>query len=524
MTAFEDLSLLRAFLSIVQATVAGAAVVLAASASAEPLHILIVHADQHRIDCLGAYGNKEIKTPHIDSLAADGVRFNNSFCTFPVCTPSRYSLLSGLPVHEHHGWDNHCTLRPGTATFASVLRQAGYATKAVGKMHFAPTYLDVGFAEMELAEQDGPGRWDDDYHRYLRQLGLVDANDLEDQRSEYRRGGRQIYWDSFGALPSNLQEKDYSTTWIADRAMETLQKWTPEQPALLMVGFIKPHHPFDPPEPWAHRYEPEKISLLPGWTPRMFPYDARGYFTNAALSEAAVRRCTALYYASISEIDEQVGRMLTLLKSKGLYQNTLIIFTSDHGEYLGFHHQLLKSGQMYEPLAKVPLIVKLPGNRQAGSVSDKLVSNIDVAPTVLKIAGCKLPPEMKGLDLTDSTAVRDIVFCETADRVMARTQTRKLLYNTRNPDRSLFFDLQHDPLEMTNACAEPAFKKDVAVLIEAIQTWRPNRPGRAFLDENAPQIRQPNVPANTQANRQEMIDYFARKMKEWRQKLGASAF
>src|SRR5258706_6862802 len=108
---------------------------------------------------------------------------STTFCTFPVCTPSRYSLLSGLPVHEHQGWDNHCTLPPGTPTFASVLRQAGYATKAVGKMHFSPTYLDVGFAEMELSEQDGPGRWDDDYHRYLRQFGLMDANDLEDQRS-----------------------------------------------------------------------------------------------------------------------------------------------------------------------------------------------------------------------------------------------------------------------------------------------------------------------------------------------------
>src|ERR1700741_1879392 len=101
---------------------------------------------------------------HIDSLAADGVRFNNSFCTFPVCTPSRYSLLSGLPVHEHQGWNNHCTLRPGTPTFTSVLRQAGCATKAMRKMNFAPTYFYVGFAEMELAEQDGPGRWDDDYH------------------------------------------------------------------------------------------------------------------------------------------------------------------------------------------------------------------------------------------------------------------------------------------------------------------------------------------------------------------------
>src|ERR1051325_6626764 len=183
------------------AVVACAAVALAARAAPNPLHILILHADEHRIDCLGAYGNKEIRTPHIDSLAADGVRFNNSFCSFPVCTPSRYSLLSGLPVHEHQGWNNHCTLPPGTPTFASVLRHAGYLTKAVGKMHFTPTYLDVGFAEMQLAEQDGPGRWNHDYHRYLRRSGLVDATALEAQRLESRRGARQIYWNSFGALP-----------------------------------------------------------------------------------------------------------------------------------------------------------------------------------------------------------------------------------------------------------------------------------------------------------------------------------
>jgi len=183
----------------------------------------------------------------------------------------------------------------------------------------------------------------------------------------------------------------------------------------------------------------------------MFPYDVRGYFTNSNLTEAAVRHCAAYYYASISEIDHHVGRMLALLKSKGLYKNTVIVFTSDHGEYLGFHHQLLKSGQMYDPLAKVPLIVKLPGNRNAGSIMNKLVSNIDVGPTILKIAGCKVPSAMKGLDLTDPSSTREIVFCETGESVMARTLTRKLLYNAKDPARSLFFDLQHDPLEMTNA-------------------------------------------------------------------------
>jgi arylsulfatase A-like enzyme len=137
-------------------------------------NVLIIHADQHRFDCLGCYGNAQIKTPNIDALAADGVLYTRHFSTYPVCTPSRYSMLSGLYAHSHHGWGNHCTLAPGFPTFPKALRAAGYKTAAVGKMHFTPTYLDVGFDKMVLAEQDGDGRFDDDYHTYLMERGLID--------------------------------------------------------------------------------------------------------------------------------------------------------------------------------------------------------------------------------------------------------------------------------------------------------------------------------------------------------------
>ena len=486
-------------------------------------HVLLIHADQVRMDAVGAYGNPQIKMPAIDELAAAGVRFRNSFCSFPVCTPSRYSLLSGLPVHEHRGWDNHCTLPPGTPTFASLLREAGYATKAVGKMHFTPTYLDVGFNEMELAEQDGPGRWDDDYHRDLRRLGLVDANDLEDQRAEYRKDARRAYWEAVGALPSNLDEASYSTTWIGDRAVATLETWEAHSPALLMVGFIKPHHPFDPPEPWAHQYDPDKLSLLPGWLARTPAPDLalhRGYFTNAVLTEASVRRATALYYASLSELDAQIGRMLQVLKAKGLYDSTLIIFTSDHGEYLGFHHLLLKSNHLYDPLAKVPLIIKYPRRLGAGSVRDDLVSNVDVAPTILKAAGLNLPPAMRGQNLADPTAAREIVFCETRPQVMARTRTSKLILDTANPTRSLFFDLEKDPLEMTNRFSDPGWKEEVARLTHAIDSWRPARLPEVYLNEGAPQIQQPNLPRDP-AHRAEIADWYARAMQHWRATNGA---
>ncbi|NQT12898.1 MAG: sulfatase-like hydrolase/transferase, partial [Planctomycetes bacterium] len=378
-------------------------------------NVLVIHVDQHRIDCLGAYGNADVETPHIDGLAADGVRYENSFCPFPVCTPSRYSLLSGRYVHEHGGWNNRSTLAPEIDTFARILRAAGYRTKAVGKMHFTPTYLDVGFDELVLSEQDGPGRWDDDYHRYLMRLGLVDRNDLEDQRAEYRRHAPKEYWDTCGALVSNLPEAHHSTTWIADRAVESLESWKAGGGQLLMAGFIKPHHPFDPPAPWHEMYDPQKLTLLPGWTETCPEHNlkfSRGYFPNDELTEPKLRRAMAYYYATISQIDHHVGRMVGLLRQKGLYDDTLIVYTADHGDYMGHHHMLLKGNYMYDPLVKVPLVVKWPGSRHAGTVSERLVSNIDVAPTLCRAAGCRAGEGMHGRDLGVEGPGHALVFAE----------------------------------------------------------------------------------------------------------------
>ena len=187
-----------------------------------PANVLIIHTDQHRWDCLGAYGNADIQTPNIDALAQDGITYTNAFCSLPVCTPSRYSLLTGQYVHQHLGWSNHCTIPAGLPTLPRELKKHGYQTAAVGKMHFTPTYLDIGFDTMLLSEQDGPGRFDDDYHRWLMNEDLCDVNDLEDQRGEYRKDASAEYWESFGAMPSNLDEAHHSTTWIGDQAIEII--------------------------------------------------------------------------------------------------------------------------------------------------------------------------------------------------------------------------------------------------------------------------------------------------------------
>jgi arylsulfatase len=483
-------------------------------------NILILHADQHRYDCLGAYGNPDVQTPNIDALAADGVRYNNSFCPFPVCTPSRYSLLSSQYVRQHLGWTNHCTLPPAIPTFPRVLRDAGYRTTAVGKMHFTPTYLDVGFETMLLAEQDGPGRFDDDYHRWLHEEGLVDGIDLMDQRQEYRDVAPAGYWDSVGALTSDLDEAHHSTTWIADRAMDTLEGWEQADASsgghLLMVGFIKPHHPFDPPEPWNELYDPAALTLLPGWSDAPLPADVArnaGYFPHVELTEAKLRRAMAYYYATISQIDHHVGRMVELLKRRGLYQNTLIVYTSDHGDYMGFHHLLLKGGPMYDPLVKVPLIVKLPGHTRAGEISDELVTNLDVAPTLLEAAGCALPGAMQGLDLQDQSVMqsRTHVFSENwaGQEIMVRSDREKLLW-CQNPDQSQFFDLSEDPLETHNRLLDPACADSVAALKERLLEWATfTARTQTYLDYTAPVV---NEVSGEQA--QSMATYFSERVRD----------
>lgn len=457
-------------------------------------NILLIHADQHRYDCLGAYGNTDIRTPNIDTLAREAVVFENSFCPHPVCTPSRYSLLSGLYTHQHRGLTNESTLSADIPTLPRLLKENGYQTTAVGKMHFTPTYLDVGFCEMHLAEQCGNGRYDDDYHRWLRSEGLCDRIDMIDQVNEYRKETLKEYWEHFGAFPSDLDEKHHSTTWIGDRAVECLDRWNGSG-NFLMVGFIKPHHPFDPPHPWASMYDRDRLSLLPGWTEELIHGDnGESFFSYKGLSEASLRRVMALYYATISQIDHQVGEMVTKLKTKGLYDDTVIVYTSDHGDYMGYHHRILKGYRMLEPLVRVPLIIKYASGHAAGTRDPRLVNNIDVTPTLLSALGLKSPRTMPGIDLTDKDASVDYVFAEAGSEYMVRSVTHKLLLR-RNSEESMLFDLEHDPLEIENLFGKAECQSEIATLRKQLAGW-PLFDERVtnHLDHEAPQCNAKNVP------------------------------
>ena len=284
-----------------------------------------------------------------------------------------------------------------------------------------------------------------------------------------------------------------------------------------MVGFIKPHHPFDPPAPWHKMYNPGKLSILTGWTDKCYDYDlkySRGYFPNDTLTEPVLRRVMAYYYASISQIDHHVGRMLRLLRQKGIYEDTLVVYTADHGDFMGFHHMLLKGNYMYDPLIKVPLIIKWPGNERGGTVSQRMVNNIDLAPTLCRLAGCLPAPQMHGRALQDPGGGHDLIFAE-ADggrQVMVRSGSSMLILADPRSE-NLFFDLRKDPLEMNNLYSSPEYHDEVQRMTAVLSAWRckDSKP-QAYQHYDAPQVHQPNAPSHDLSHRDVIIQYYRDKM------------
>ncbi|MBL8993510.1 MAG: sulfatase-like hydrolase/transferase, partial [Spirochaetia bacterium] len=282
---------------------------------------------------------------------------------------------------------------------------------------------------------------------------------------------------------------------------------------LLFVSYIKPHHPFDPPARFLERFEKSPPPLLPGWTDQADPeLVASGYcfFPNELLREDTVRRVTGGYYAAIEQIDEGIGRLLATLDAKGLYEKTTIVFLADHGEYLGSHHLLLKNNLMFEPLVRIPLIVKWGEDRRISNHDHRLVSLLDLAPTLLKKAGMTPPGSMRGMDLRDPNNTRDFVFASQRGGLekMARSRRYKLIHFPKSC-LSKFFDLEQDPLELENRIDDPVCKAEVASHLRALRNWCPLEEfPTSYLDLQAP------VVSHVSDNAASRKLYFQKKMKD----------
>jgi len=442
--------------------------------------------DQQRWDTLACLGYEHVITPRLDSLARRGVAFSHAFVQGAVCGPSRASIVSGKYGHGHGVERNERWLEEGEPNWIETLREGGYRTANIGKMHTAPIRLPCGFEYRMVVEnknyrQGMHGPDPDDYDLFLAQFGL-------------KRPALTYYqtiedWpDRLGATVWPYEEELFPDNFIGQWADDYLKSYDFERPLFLWVGFAGPHDPYDVtasvleryadvevPDPVGYPGEPddkppEQRRAMEGMDGRRSP--AAIWWSRA--TPERIRRMRKHYYANITLIDDWVGRLGETLERRGQLDNTLLVFTSDHGDCLGDHYHIYKFSSHYDSVARVPLVFAGPGV-EALEVRDPLVELIDLGPTLLDLAGLEPPEGMHGRSFRsflqgDSTPLHEVVFSEHGYRMMARTREWKLVFYAGKPYGELYH-LAEDPDELRNLYEVEAHRSARYELEERLLDW-----------------------------------------------------
>ena len=444
-----------------------------------PTNILLIMADQLRADALACNGNPVIDTPNLDRLARSGVNCTACYTPAPICVPARAALATGCYPHRCTGTkNNEGAILPGLPLLPAELAAAGYRTYAAGKLHYLPyrapgePRVTHGFQVSEVAESGRVLRkWDpegrlrglEDYLDYLHEVGwggYSRANGL----------GNNDVFASASAMPA----EHYVDAWVATRAIHHLDRHLHEhrdQPFFLFASFPKPHTAFDPPRPFDACYDPRQMPDPVGSVELLAKRGLTAFASRPAeyewneFSPEAKRTIKAHYYGLVTFQDLQVGRLLDFLEERGLREDTLVVFTADHGEMLGDFGQYLKES-FYEGSARVPLIASHPGTLPEGRREEGPVGLHDLMPTLLSAAGAPVPAGIDGLDLSamlrGAGPVRDalVAQCHDAPRqqYMVRDRRWKYIYHQDGAVEELY-DLDADPHELcdlSGSASEPA--------------------------------------------------------------------
>jgi choline-sulfatase len=417
---------------------------------------LLIFTDQQRYDTLRAWGNPIIRTPALDRLAREGVLFDAAYTPSPVCVPARCALIHGQYASRTGCNDNGTAMPTDRPTFMQALTQAGYRTHGIGKMHFVPDSQALrGFQTRARSEEVRAQVVGDDYLEFLRASGCDHVYDPMGPR------GEMYYVPQPAQMPARL----HNTQWVGDRSVAFLESQrTGGQPFMLFTSFIHPHPPFSPPTPWNKLYRAPLMPLpkRPPDAANLHTYvnrvQNRYKYRDAGLDDNLLRCMKAHYYGCISFIDYQIGRILQTLEQRDLLDNTLILFTSDHGEFLG-DYDCFGKRSMLDVAARIPMLARLPGRFSSGQRCDIPTSLVDVMPTLLSAADVDTHDmTLDGLDLaevaTGGPAFQDRTvysqFQHGAEGLyMALNRRWKYAYSA--PDRREYlFDREQDPQEMRN--------------------------------------------------------------------------
>jgi len=485
-----------------------------ASASHRP-NILWIMADQLRYDCVGANGNPIIKTPHLDRLAKESANFSHAFIQAPVCVPSRASFFTGRYPHSHRNRVNYTPLAASEVLLPARLQRAGYRTAIVGKSHlyyrYPPTADEARQTGFELVDLHDGVYFTDPWSAYAR---WRQANDPMCE-IPYRKLARQVP-RLRGDLPPDanpyraaIDERYTDTTWTGIRTRERLKELAGgEQPFFLFCSFWKPHGPYEVPVPVDSMYndveiplpEPETLETIGRLPPPVEKLILRGKKPQYAMDRSQLQWLYRSYYGTVSHLDREVGLILNALKETGARDNTIVVFTSDHGDQL-MEHGLLGKNVFFEASIRVPLMIRLSGAVRPGGY-DAMVESIDVLPTLFELARLPEPENCQGHSLVPicsesgrTSPPRDAVFSENVipevitsggldfsfvkgegvkgvrhpDAKMVRT--RRWKYNYYPDGYEELYDLQNDSRERQNLAGDPAHKPVLDDLRQRLLNW-----------------------------------------------------
>jgi choline-sulfatase len=434
-------------------------------------NILLVMADQLAAGWLPAYGHSAVSAPHLDALAAEGVVYESAYCASPLCAPSRSALLTGRLPSRTGVYDNAAELRASEPTVTHHLRAAGYHTCLSGKMHFVGPDQLHGFEE-RLTTDVYPADldWTPDWRAPVTER-LPWYHTMESVLTP-------------GVCTASMQmDYDDEVARRAVRKLHDLARARDGRPFFLVASFTHPHDPWELRPRYWERYDPAAIDapavgLIP--RARADPHSVRlrdmAGIDDASVTEDQVRRARHAYYAAVSYVDERIGEVLGALRETGLADDTIVVFTADHGEMLGERGLWYKMA-FFEPAARVPLIVSAPGRLAPHRVPEP-VSLLDVAPTLLEMCGLDAAADMDGTSLAGDVPPAHDVVAEylaegvNAPMVMVRRGRQKLIWCAQDPDQ--LYDVEADPHELENLSAPSELRAevdrrwDVPALTEAV--------------------------------------------------------
>ncbi|MCH3918235.1 MAG: sulfatase-like hydrolase/transferase [Spirochaetia bacterium] len=433
-------------------------------------NVLLITVDQWSGKYLGCAGENEILTPSLDELANYGIRYTNAISTTPVSIPARRELMLGVGDVKHGDRIFNTKLEmPSTLpTLAQVFRNNGYQAYATGKLHVFPQRNRIGFDDVHLCEEGRhfEGLQQDDYERFLMKNGFPGL--------EFAHG---MCNNDYFARPFHLDEAFHPTTWATRDMCETIKRRDPTRPAFWYLSYSAPHPPLVPPKDYMDMYEDIEFRepYIGDWVmktdtlPFAYQYYSKMYHIDTKRKLANAKKA---YYATCTHIDHQIRLVIGTLREEGILEDTILLFTADHGEMLG-NHNLWGKFLMYENSVNIPMILipTYDSDCQCGVVDDRLVELKDIMPTLLKLTGLEIPDDVDGISMLDQKK-RTYSYCELweDDRAtrMILTQKYKLIYYAVG-NQFQFFDRINDPNEMHDLIAEPAYRQIILELKDQLK-------------------------------------------------------